>query len=524
MPKNISTTLADAIEREHRTGTAGPLPSIRQLSERYRVSYRTMWKAVQILIRKGLVATAPGITMAFVGARENGVVVSGPQPSHINIYNMIKQRVLDGAYKAGDRLPKIGYFAASENVKSSTVSRAMARLAADSLAHKHKGRWIAGPPAPKNKPGTHKEPGSERPVVMHVMTTAAEAHTFAFEAAFSAAFMLPLRNELLTYGIHFMPAMIQAPKSLDEIPCGLDEIKATIRSLGSRYQGMLLNIINPIERGLDTSITEMAGFSRRPIVYFDITDQGEWLTRKNLSLRSGYYRLHLDERRAVEIALAALVARGHTRIGVHGADIYDWSMRRLDRIKMVARAMASPPTIVCSGQSEDIWRSLSSLGMHEIMDHALRASRLSSNESADDSTDFSYSQSLMKSVPSLTTLLIEQRPSALIALNDRLAREYYYALKVAGILVPAHLSMVSFDNSAESVYIPLSTIDFGLPRLGYLAAHIFINDMPVHGDHEGNIAGLCTLVDQGSIGPASRKGAKRITAPARTRPIVPRCG
>jgi DNA-binding LacI/PurR family transcriptional regulator len=82
--------------------------------------------------------------------------------------------------------------------------------------------------------------------------------------------------------------------------------------------------------------------------------------------------------------------------------------------------------------------------------------------------------------------------------------------------------MVSFDNSAESVYIPLSTIDFGLPRLGYLAAHIFINDIPVHADHEGNIAGLCTLVDQGSIGPASRHGGRGIRAMLRTGPSVRR--
>lgn len=106
---------------------------------------------------------------------------------------------------------------------------------------------------------------------------------------------------------------------------------------------------------------------------------------------------------------------------------------------------------------------------------------------------------LLDKTPSLASLVLNKSVTAIIALNNELARKYYYWFKLARIDIPARLSMISFDDTPESVTFPITTIDFGLSRLGYLAAHIMIGDIPVKADREGKIPGVCELVDRGSV-------------------------
>jgi DNA-binding LacI/PurR family transcriptional regulator len=85
-------------------------------------------------------------------------------------------------------------------------------------------------------------------------------------------------------------------------------------------------------------------------------------------------------------------------------------------------------------------------------------------------------------------------------MNDRVGFQYLWWADAAGIEVPRHLSIVAFDNVGESEALPLTTVDFGFARLGYLAAHVLIGDIPVRADEAGNIPGTCTLIDRGSVG------------------------
>jgi DNA-binding LacI/PurR family transcriptional regulator len=89
--------------------------------------------------------------------------------------------------------------------------------------------------------------------------------------------------------------------------------------------------------------------------------------------------------------------------------------------------------------------------------------------------------------------------TALVALNDLVARELYLWTTYAGIKVPGDLSMVAFDNSFACRHFPVSTIDFGFSRLGYLAAHLLIGDIPVRADRNGNIPARPMLISRGSI-------------------------
>jgi DNA-binding LacI/PurR family transcriptional regulator len=78
---------------------------------------------------------------------------------------------------------------------------------------------------------------------------------------------------------------------------------------------------------------------------------------------------------------------------------------------------------------------------------------------------------------------------------------------LAGIDVPRRLSIISFDNLAETETVPITTVDFGFQRLGYLSIHAVIGDIPVPADRNGNIAGVCSLVSRGGVGPPCRNPA-----------------
>ena len=86
---------------------------------------------------------------------------------------------------------------------------------------------------------------------------------------------------------------------------------------------------------------------------------------------------------------------------------------------------------------------------------------------------------------------------------DRLAREYFFWFNALGVAMPKDFSLISFDNIPESVFYPITTIDFGFARLGYRAAHILIDDIPVHAGRNGVVNSVCTVVDRGSVGAAA---------------------
>jgi DNA-binding LacI/PurR family transcriptional regulator len=105
---------------------------------------------------------------------------------------------------------------------------------------------------------------------------------------------------------------------------------------------------------------------------------------------------------------------------------------------------------------------------------------------------------LLSATPSMASL-IDKGVTALICPNDSLAYQYWMWLGRAGYSVPRHVSLISFDNSLQGRIYPVSTVDFGFAHLGYQAAHIMIGDISVHSDKDGNIAGVCTVVDRGSV-------------------------
>jgi len=496
MRHQIFHTIAADLERRVRTDPAFALPSIYELAQSYDVAYKTMWKAVRELAEKGVVRTRHGMkTRRAIGEGADAPVLSSDK-----ICDAIAHSIETGTYRAGSVLPKLDSFALSHNVSNSTVTRALRRCASRRLVHRHRRRWVAGPAPVRRGMRQARSAAIDMPAVV-ILYNDATAWTYDIGVTFVSAFMTPFASELLSHGVLVSPCLRRAGNQQGlAVPAGMDQVMAFIRSLGERYVGAIALSSHPKEDGLEEWIPALLRRGK-PALYFDQADAGGHCTRQFFSAKKGYYRLHQDEKSAVMLAVAYLARAGHRSIAIHGADVDAlWAQRRARSFRDIGATMTPALRVQVSGANDPLWK-ISDWTKQPLVSRI--AGQLGMDEPFHDGDQAKlegFRRVLIERAGSLVSLLAESKATALACLNDYMAREYFFWLRAMGVDIPRDLSLISFDNSPESTFFPVSTVDWGFERLGYLAAHVLIGDIPVRADRFGNIAGVCRLADRGSIG------------------------
>jgi LacI family transcriptional regulator len=95
-------------------------------------------------------------------------------------------------------------------------------------------------------------------------------------------------------------------------------------------------------------------------------------------------------------------------------------------------------------------------------------------------------------------------PTAVLITNDYVAVGAMEALSIAGISVPQEISLVGFDDLAQSS-IALTTLKADLVELGRIAARLLLDQIAGHADTAGTVVPLDLLV-RGSTAPPLRVG------------------
>ena len=494
-----SIRIADELEKSIALDPQFHLTSIRELAVIHAVSYRTMWKAIQILIARGLLISLPGNRLEFgpKTGREKPNATTSPGEK---LFDEMRRRISDGRYQIGKPFPKYGYFVIDYKVSHSTVASAFLRLAHENLAHKSRRRWIVGPAPSRSLKGWGASVAKDAPVVL-VFVNKQSDWANMFGDRFTSCFLVPFTQELMAHSFQLSPIGSSDDPQMPFFAAANSprEAAAIIRALGKRYQGAFSCTVNPREEQLETWLHMLVSHGK-PVVYFDSADTGEYLSRQTLEKGGNYYRFYFDERAALRIAMQELCRYGHRTIGVHAWELFGWSRRRVERIEECAATLSPLPAIIRCGPAEEEWNLRESTGVNEFLKSMeRRLGRSLINDEGRLTIDDKVRRLLIENASSLTASLRDKGVSALLALNDAMAREYYLWCKAIGIAIPRDLSIISFDNLPESIFFPVSTIDFGFSRLGYLAAHLIIGDISVQTDRSGAVAGTCTLIDRGSV-------------------------
>jgi DNA-binding LacI/PurR family transcriptional regulator/DNA-binding transcriptional regulator YhcF (GntR family) len=492
--QDLSTRLEELIRKDPSAG----LPTINELAGKFNVSYATMWRAVQELVRAGTLVASRGRHISIApGAHPQ--VKGGWNSSSDRLYEKLRQGVLSGQFHAGKPFPKLGYFALTEKVSGLTTARAFARLGDEDLAHRVNRRWVAGP---RTKKSAAARPAASAPVVL-IQVGELDHWTIMMQSPSYSKFTSAFLAEATNHGVQFQPVLrFRADDDYLSVPALSEGTRSLIQGLEERYLGTLMVTGYPREERIHSWVPMLSSF-KRPVVFFDHTDKAPNLTRQELKCGPGYFRMHIDERAGALLVMRHLSDAGHRRIGIHGAEAGEWARQRIALLREIGESMDPRIEVVEAGPAETEWGFETEKDMH----HFTRAMAVKAgitgavdDEAARPESLAAYRRLLREQAGSLVRLLVDRKPTGLICLNDRMAREYYFWCVAVGIKVPRDLSLISFDNTFDSALIPVSTIDFGFQRLGYQAAHIFIGDLPVRGDRAGAIPGPCVLIDRGSVG------------------------
>jgi len=490
--------LASRLSSELKEPAPGFLPTIGEWARRYKVCYRTMWKAVKVLKKRGLIVTRKGSSPRRPGR------TSDLTTAQQRVYDDFKTDIVEGHYKTGDMLPKYEFLQRTANVSRDTIVAALRMLSTECLVHKKGKKWFAGPS--KDRKGPASVSSRSQPVVLLLVGI-----EWSWEMLFRSNFLRPFieifRNELSKHGlqltVHFSDRPLQAFAAF--IPFGQDQAREIVAGLGDRYRGAIAVDFSIKAEEFRTWVRILSCSGQKPVVLFDSSGTHPALVRANLLSIPSYYRLFLDEPSGIELAVKSLLQAGHLTLGVPTFKRHEesWALPRLDLIRSATASISPNARIVHAAHEEEFWVPESSEphSMLESLAENFRNFIVDPGKTRRSRSGIARGENpFLLRTPSMTSLLASGC-TALIALNDWRAQQYLVWFRNAGLRIPEDLSLVSFDNTAESETVPVSTVDFGFARLGYLAAHILIGDIPVRADREGNIAGICALMDRGSIGP-----------------------
>lgn len=487
--------IAEQLAKSFSADFPSPTPSIEELAETWNVSYYTMWRAIRLLAQQGIITRKRGKRIA------PGPELSIPRvpsaPTETKAVGEIRARMESGQYPVGRPLPTMSVLAEQLQISKTTVNHALKDLQIQHKVHKRGRKWIAGG---KSLSDTRPEKSSKNaPVVLVLLYEDYSLHKL-YNPPTNHRFLDGFFKEIFSAGYQVIPVKQGKGYPYSSIPIGgLDQIQTHIVNLGVRYSGTLIIHGGALaEESYDRFVPMLCGFNK-PVVLFDPRGQFKKLGRTALGGSRNYFYLSQDDRSAVKKALEYLHMHEHRFVVLPEGDprMFSWSKARANRIGNVATTLRPPLSIIESRHTEKHWfwnisRPMGATSMEERMISLLGLPPASAG------TIRSVRKTILEQSPSLVQPL-QNGATALIALNDGLAREYRSWALLVGIRIPEQLSIISFDNADTSVLTPITTVDFGYARLGYRAAHALIGDIALRSDSDGVVKGECTVIDRGSV-------------------------
>jgi DNA-binding LacI/PurR family transcriptional regulator len=335
------------------------------------------------------------------------------------------------------------------------------------------------------------------------------------ESERTAGFMRAFYDEAERCGYQVVPVY---PLSLAEATLSSyrpeRRVSTLIAALGERFRGVLVLATRKHVPELDEWMSLFAGFGK-PVVWFDYHEEG-WAGLAPASGNTRLLRAAYDEAGAVRTALQTLVDSGHRRIGIanHLPHYRAWVRRRAECAETMAARRWPNVTIVTENDPVDqVRRHPDRVFVHDLLD-ILRFT-LSPHERklidfVIESPSCAWHHEVIGCTPVMSRLLA-QGVTAVLAPNDCIAMHLFAWCSAFQVDVPRECSLLSFDNNERYRAVPVSTVDFGMGNLGYVAAQAFVGAAPVKTYPGGRLKPRCRVVHRGSLAPVAG-GLRRTTA------------
>lgn len=448
------------------------MPPATALARHFDVSRSTMGKALHQLAAEGLLEVARG-RRARIKRSGQRALVKMPS-SRERLHRYLSEGVESGRWSVGEALPKSTYLAARFRVSPNAVVSTMRELAGRGLATRMGRRWVAGAVAraPRGR--------GAWPHVLPILQDKSARWLYLYRSERTMGFCRTFSREAESWGIRMETCLTTALRRRSRVfLSGPSEILRAVDSLGTRYLGTLIAGSSSEIPDMEPWVKRLSRAGRR-VVWFDRYGEAlpPWTRRID---RTVFTRCYFSEERALLAALRFLAERGHRRVGYFTAPHEAWAQRRggelaglggelkPGRVEVIALNRTTRP-------DPESWRAY---------DEVARRAHINL-----DKSHLSHR---------LLCACLDLPITALIAPNDMWGAFLREVLIQRAAVGARTLSVISFDNSPESIRMPLTTVDFGFDALGYKALHFLTGDIPIRRDPDGDIPTEPFVVDRNSV-------------------------
>ncbi len=491
--KRLFEALAEGLRARKDTFPGGRLESILAMAREAGVSKATMQKALDALRDQGLVESFRGKGTFWIGegsARPKAPVGN----SLVTLSGRLRERILDGTYRVGQALPKVGFISSQEGVSPDTVCAAFKLLEGERLIRKHGKSWLAGGDGEsRTASGALHRTSRNAPAILLLVPD----YPFweqVYHEEHSGKFVQNFYLEIERMGMETRLATV-SPSDSGFFSSGRPRIQSLIQSLGERYAGAMY-----IARDAEPGLLSWLGRFKRPVVWLDLECLVKDMDMRSIPGGSRLFRCIKDEDASVTLALDTLTGLGHRRIGfpIYRSREFPWIMHRSAVLKRHAAGYHPKVTIVENEHQESFWHPKPWLGPEDFPAW-LRIYRTGQAGRG--------RKTLREMIPSLMDMLDKEKAArfggavtAILAPNDYFAHQYYLWFREMGLRVPGDVTLLSFDNNHWSRPFSISSIDFGFSDLSYQVAHIFLGDIPVKPDALHNLKSRPILMGRDTLG------------------------
>jgi len=455
------------------------LPGIRSLALDAGVSPRTMWKALAMLRKAGVVAGAPRkrFTVASPAAK---AAVNGHEPLTGKTLDpfagavwhrlraALEREIATGAYPPGKALPGVKQLRARYGVNARTLTKALINLAGDGMLVPH-GRGFAAPFL-----GHHSAAG------LRIMLLANGGKTPGFATGHldsdyvrrleAACALAGVGLELAVFFVDADDRLIIVDQATGKgrTPAPSDDVAGYVYLIYSR----------PCLR---EELLGMLEHTRKPVAVLDGIGQWDRLRHCVHSPRTKIFDIALAAA-ASRIAAHCLISQGHRQVAyfspTHKAG---WSQRRLDGILTTfARAGFSRAVTRFTLDNEQMAdfaaQARQSCDISSLIGNHLKAYRAWRKNAPDEyrrRTDPLFAQPLLygmylegelcREMRKLFALALEhENITAWIMSHDYPAIMALDFLREKKVTVPGKLSVISFDDSFDALKHRLTSYNFNI--------------------------------------------------------------
>ena len=432
----------------------GSFPSGRHIAGEIGCSVRQVMRAIHSLEEMGLLTIQPGSGVSLAGSAQK-TKASVPERSVPAIRRRLEASIADGAFLFAQSLPKVEWLCKEWNTSTRTLAQACRELALQNLLFKRGKQLIVGSSLVVPERITDSLVSPIRRTIILVCNRPeewAEFHGNIMDQAVRA-----IGSEADRAGVRLLPVLTGEDSGEQVFPRGRKEIRRIIEELGDAFLGCLLTPLRVTLEDFDGWCKWLIRF-KKPVIWIQDDKPEIPVLDSPLFFRVSYGDwVGAGRETATDLAMDVLSGQGHKRVAFvcNGEGDFEWFRVRAERL-------------VERGKTLGI--SIVSMELDWSDDEVVRK------------------------------VLHEPGVTALIAPNDHYAMNYWRAFRMQKIGIPKDISLISFDNLAELKPYPISTIDFGMAKLGYSIFHLLLGAIPVQVGRGRHLFGECRLIDNGSIG------------------------